>query len=76
MLAFMKRYGLMIVGVCVMLTAGVMAAIGASIFVMPTAVSPTVDRLGRICFLGWLPVGLVGVALFVLGLVRVSQSRR
>jgi hypothetical protein len=64
-----KRRGsfLVIIGSCAIVTAGMMAMLGASIFTMAVA-SPPVDWLGRVCFWAYMPVLVIGIALLVTGL--------
>jgi len=67
---------LIVAGSCFLGVAGVMAVVGASVFVLPTMPANSLYWLGTICFLGWLPVGSIGLVLLVLGLIFVEPSRR
>ena len=72
-----KRRGarLIIAGACLMVLAFAMAVVGASIFVMTTTPSRGVYWLGAICFFGYVPTGLAGLVLLIVGLVLFSRSR-
>lgn len=59
-----------IAGSCLMFMGLVMAIVGASIFVLPAMPARPVYLLAGFCFYGYLPVGIAGIVLLVVGLVR------
>jgi hypothetical protein len=68
-----KRF--IIAGSCLMVVGVLMGVIGASIFVLPTMPPRPIYWLGFVCFWGFLPTGVLAVALLVIGLIRMNTRQ-
>ena len=70
--SFASRKGIrsIIAGSCLMFLGLGMAIVGASIFVLPAMPARPVYLLGAVCIYGYLPAGIAGIVLLVVGLVR------
>lgn len=58
---------LMFAGAAFLVLGATMLIVAASMFVMPTGASPWVDALGKVCFYGTLPSGVMGLLLLMGG---------
>jgi hypothetical protein len=65
-----------IAGSCLMSLGLVMAIVGARVFVLPAMPARPVYLLGAVCFYGYLPAGVAGVVLLVVGLVRRHERAK
>ena len=65
---------LAVTGGVLLAAAFVMAVLGAGWFTSQEIPSAILDWGGSLCFWGFIPVGLIGLIVLVLGLIRAARS--